>query len=367
MDSLQTSIASNQSTFATQCIVTQQGSEFSPEDIAGGLKVLYVPPGAEPPKALQLTSTPAEVFKHLDNLKRDQELIFGLNSVVRGTPQSGEQSGSALALLSSQALQQANVINANYTRFVESVGAGVLELVRNNLSVQRQVAVAGKGNSFLVNSTPYSGNSLDRVKRVQVEVGNPLSQNASGRLTIAKDLLQGQLVKTPEQYIQVLTSGKLEPLTRSVSDELLLIRGENEVMAVGDNPPVLYVDDHMLHVREHRSILANMEARKNAQIIEAVMTHIKEHEQVYYTTEPALLLLLGQRPPAAPPPPDLGGGGPPPGPGGPPPSPPGPPGAASKMPGNPAVGGAPPEARMPTNPQTNEKYNPTDGGGVVSR
>lgn len=369
IDSLHTSIASNQTTFATQCISAQQGSEFSPEDVAGGLKVCYYPPGSQPPAPLQLTSTAPEIFKHLESLKHDQELIFGLNSVIRGTPQSGEQSGSALALLSSQALQQANVISGNYVRFVEAVGAGVLDLIRANLSAERQVAVAGKGNTHLLASKPYTGASFNRVQRVHVEVGNPLSQNTSGRLTIAKDLVASGLIRSPEQYMQVLNSGRLEPLTKSLTDELLLIRGENEELSQGKVPPVIYVDDHMLHVREHKSILSNMEARSNAQLIQSVMEHIKEHETVYYTTEPALLMLMGQQPPQAPPPPDIMPPGMvPPTPGSPPGTPP-PPTGGGKLPGagpspeaevakpvgNPASAGQPPPVRMPTNPLTGQK------------
>ncbi len=376
MDSLHTSVASNQTTFAAQCISAVQGSEFSPEEVAGGLKVVYYPPGSQPPAPLQLTSTAPEVFNYIDKLEHAQELIFGLNSVVRGTPQSGEQSGSALALLSSQALQQANVISANYVRFIESVGAGVLDLIRANLSTERQIAVAGKGSSYLITSKPYSGASFNNVRRVHVEVGNPLSQNTSGRLTIAKDLVASGLIKSPEQYMQVLNSGRLEPLTKGLTDELLLIKGENEELSLGKNPPVLYVDDHMLHVREHKCILANMEARGNAQIIQAVMEHIKEHENIYYTTEPALLALLGQRPPMAPPPPDIQppGAPPPPTPGSPPGTPPPPGGhsvlgagpspapAVEKPPGNPNVGTQPPPPRLPTNPQTKEQYTPATGG-----
>ena len=369
-DSLQTSIASNQSTFATQCIVTQQGSEFSPESIAGGMKVLYVPPGSEPPKALQLTATPTEVFRHVESLQKNMELSMGLNSVVRGSPQSGEQSGAALALLSAQALQQSNVLNSSYIRFVEAVGAGVLELIRNNLSLDKQLSIVGKGSAFLLAANNYNGKSFKHVKQVSVEVGNPLSQSASGRLTIAKDLLQGQLVKTPEQYIQVLTTGRLEPLTKGITDELLLIRGENEALARGEIPPVIYIDDHTLHAREHRSVLANMEARKDAKVIEAVMQHLREHETVLYTTEPALLALMGQQPPQAPPPPDLANGNPipanlNPGQGGPPPG--GPEGQVPKLPGNPAVGQEPQPARMPTNPDTGAPYDTATGGGKVQR
>jgi hypothetical protein len=119
----------------------------------------------------------------------------------------------------------------------------------------------------------------------------------------------------------------------------------------------------MLHVREHRSVLANAEARKNANVITAVMNHLKEHETVFYTTEPALLALMGQQPPQAPPPPELAGPGA------------GLPGASdaagapdvAKPPGNPEVGMPAKEPSLPTNPATGQTYSPVDGGGVVNR
>jgi hypothetical protein len=106
--------------------------------------------------------------------------------------------------------------------------------------------------------------------------------------------------------------------------------------------------------------LSNMEARKNAQLIQAVMEHIKEHETVYYTTEPALLMLLGQKPPMAPPPPDIQppGAPPPPTPGSPPGTPPPPlteTAEVAKPVGNPAAENQP---RLPTNPQTKEQFQP---------
>lgn len=358
IDSLHTSIATNQTTLATQCIAIQQGSEIPIDQLAGGMKAIYYPPGAPPPAPLQLTATPAEVFKYLDSLKNDQQLLFGLNSVVRGETPSGELSGSALALLQSQALQQSSVLQGNYIRFVEEMGSGLLDTLKNRLDLPRKVALVGKSSAFLVTDTEYTGQSLERINRVQVEIGNPMASQPAGRAEIANDLFQKGVIKTTEEYLQVIQTGRLEPLTKGLSDELLLIRGENEELSSGQPVQALAIDDHLLHVREHRSVLANMEARRNPAVIQAVLAHIDEHESLYYTVSPSKLIMMGQQPPQVP----MG-----------PPPPPAPPGggqegapAPLEGPGNPeASSSAPQGARLPTNPATGQQWSPDTGGGIV--
>ncbi len=364
MDSLHTSAATNLSTLGTQSITAEQGSEVNLEDVAGGMRVIYYPQGGKPPEALSLARTPAELYSYLESLKADQELLFGLNSVVRGQPESGEQSGSALALLQSQALQQSSTVQANYIRFVEGIGNGLMDLVRRKLNVAVKVAIAGKANQFLVEDTDYSGASFERIRKVQVEIGNPLAQTAAGRSEIGKDLMAQGFIKTAEQYLQVLETGRLEPLTQGLSNELLLIRSENEQLQRGEYPPALALDDHSLHAREHRAVLGNPEARRDQALIKAVLSHIMEHENLLYSTSPTTLMLVGQQPPPMPMGPVAPDGspmaGPPPGPGG----PPGDAGAAMAPPGNPDVGAAQAPSQ-PTNPATGQEWNPVDGGGAV--
>lgn len=358
IDSLHTSIATNQTTLATQCIAIQQGSEIPIDQLAGGMKAIYYPPGASPPAPLQLTATPAEVFKYVEMLKNDQQLLFGLNSVVRGETPSGELSGSALALLQSQALQQSSTLQGNYVRFIEEMGSGLLDLLKQRLDYPRKVAIVGKASSYLVNDTEFTGQNLQRIHRVQVEIGNPLASQPSGRAEIANDLFQKGVIKTTEEYLQVLQTGRLEPLTKGLSDELLLIRGENESLARGEPVQALAIDDHLLHVREHRSVLANLEARRNPAVINAVLAHLDEHESLYYTVAPSKLIMMGQQPPQVPqgqppPPPSPGGEG-----GGAP--------AVMEGPGNPTAESSNPQgARLPTNPATGQQWTPETGGGVV--
>lgn len=372
-DSLESSIASNQSTLGTQVVVMEQGSDVPMDQIAGGMRAIYYPPGGKPPQGLNLTSTPPEMFKHLEILKKEMELLFGLNSVVRGEPQSGELSGSALALLQSQALQQSSTLQSAYLRYVQGLGDCVLYLIKTYASMPLKVAITGKGNSFLVSEAEVSTESMQRVKKVQVEIGNPLSQTHAGRIELAKELLKMGVVKTNEQFQQVLLTGRLEPLTQSLSNELLLIRSENEQLMKGEQPPALVLDDHLLHAREHRAVLANPEARRQPEVVQAVLAHIDEHEQLYYAAPPSTLAMVGQTPPMIAPPGMGPEGGPGPG-----PSPMGGPmggqvGGANSAgsqpkPGELSPGGAPKppkKAAPPKNPATGQPHDPVTGGGLV--
>jgi hypothetical protein len=375
MDSLQTVIASNQTTFGAQAIAAQMGSELEPDQLAGGMRVIYYPPGGKEPTPLQLTKSPPEVFEHLKSLKQDQEQLMGISGVVRGTPEYGDMSGTALALLQAQTVQQSSGLQNNYLRFLESIGGAILELLKKYAKVERRISISGKASRFLQTDSSFTGQSIGQVRKVMVEIGNPMSQTPAGRGEIAKDLIKMQLVKTAEQYEQVLSTGRLEPLTRSLQHELLLVLHENEMLQDGKQPVLSPDDDHQMHAREHRAVLANPEARENPSVIQAYTAHIEEHFQAYFNSDPRRLIMMGQQPPPVlmPPPgapgapPRPGGeGGPPQGaPNGPPPPPEG-----SGGPGGPPDGSAPPPnvtagtkglPRMPKNPATGAKFSPPPG------
>lgn len=370
MDSLETSIATNQSTHATQLIALQRGSNIDPDNLAKGMTVVYY--DDKKPESINLTHSPQEVFAHLQTKKKDIEQLMGLNSVVRGEPLTGDQSGAALALLQAQAVQQSSGLQANYLRFVESVGNAVLELIRTRCPVPRRIAISGKSNKFLQREEEFTGSSIGKIRRVMVEVGNPMAQTAAGRAGIAQELLQNQLIKTPEQYIQVLTTGRLEPLTQSMQNELLLILKENEEILDGIAPQGSLDDDDLLHMREHRGTMASPDARKDEAASIAYQKHQTWHEQNYAqkTMNPLRMFMLGQEMPPMGPmgPPPGGPGAPPPEAGGPPP-PAGPPGMGEQanlpaMPTDPSTGAPAPTPDGATLTRPGENSGPKGPGGM---
>lgn len=380
IDSLSSAILTNQDAFARQMVAVERGEPFSPEDI-GGAKVLYYT--NKPPAALQLTSSPAEAFRFTDSLKNDLQRVQGVNDAVQGQlPGDAKLSGSALALLSSQAIQQNSTLQANYLRMVRSIGNCILNEWRKRTPLPRQIRVVGKSSQFLLHEQSIQGADISDIKDVQVDIGNPVSQTHAGKLELAQMVMQiPNAVTSPEQIDQLLTTGKMEHLTQSVRDELILILDENEKIAEGESPPAVIHDDHLRHGREHRTTLASVSARSDPAIVEASTDHLHQHYKLFFgwpdpmlpppmpaldpmtgapdpefdPTSPIhdpmyrerMLILVGQTPP----PPMLPMGAP--GMGAPPPGEPAP-GISAEKPAEPA-GQQTDLPSMPTNPLSGEK------------
>jgi hypothetical protein len=367
LDTLDTIILSNQSTFGTQNIVADEGANVSFEALAEGLNLITKAPN-KLLEALELCKTPAEIFEYRKQLISDMETLSGINSTVRGNPEASLKSGSALALVQSQAIQFSSGLQQSYAQLVEDVFTDAITILAQYAKTKRVVAIVGKYNRHMLKS--FSGEDLTAIRRVVVDSGSALSRTLSGRIQIAQDLLQNNLIKTPEEYLSVINSGKLEPITEAQTRELNNIRGENELLADGDHEGVVTaidIDNHKLHITEHAAVLGSPEARTNPEVVQAVLGHIRQHVDLLKTVDPNLLMMLGQQSLAAPPPPpeQMAGGTPakPPSPG---------PGGMPQMPQDgaaavnlPTMENPPKQPQYPINPMTGQVWDPISGGGAI--
>lgn len=269
-------ISTNHATFGVQNVAAPRDSGITVKQLEGMNLVEYDASGG-PPTALNLTNTPNEIFKFLEILTATAETISGINSVVRGSPQANLESGTAIALVQQQALEYASHLQDSYVRLLEDVGTDAIRILRDFASTPRLVHIAGKHK--LAAMREFTGNDLQNVNRVVVDLGNPLSRTTAGRVELAYNLINFGIIKTPEEYLTVVETGSLDPLTEHNSSELGLIRHENEMLMENQGVPVLITDDHRLHILEHSTILANPEVRINGPQVQVVLDHIQQHIQ----------------------------------------------------------------------------------------
>ena len=301
LDVLYSTVLTNQSTFGVQNILIPDGCNLTVDSLQGGMNALKYS-GKNEPKALNLTSTPPEIFNFMLQLEKEMELVSGVNSVARGNPESSLKSGTALALVQSMAIQFNSGLQQSYASLLEDLGTGLIQILKAFAKTPRVAAIAGKANKSLMKE--FKGDDLNLVNRVTVDFGNPLTKTTAGRIQIAETLLENKLIKTAEQYLMVLETGKLEPLIEGVMAELTLIRDENENLASGDRKVMaIATDDHNQHIREHKIVLASTDARMDPAMVERVLAHLQEHINLLSTVDPNLLAALGQQgiAPAAPP------------------------------------------------------------------
>lgn len=350
LDKLCSIVMTNQATFGVGNVLVPNGANLSFQELADGLNAIGYTPGVGEPKALNLTNTPAEIFKMIDLIRSIMQTLSGVNSVARGEPEASLKSGSALALVQSMAIKFNSGLQRSYAELASDVGTGLIKILQTYARSKRISAIAGKSNRQYMKA--WTGKDISNITRVICDLGNPLMRTSAGRLNLADTLLDSGKIETADQYLGVLVSGKLEPLIEGKQAELMNIRAENEMLSEGQEVIAVVTDAHALHIQEHKVVLSSPDARKNPVLVEATLLHIQDHINQLKTGDPDVLMILGQKPLAPPqaplPPPNLPAEG----------------GEVVDM-GQPMTSAGVPEPRLPAMPKnalTGEQFEPSNGG-----
>lgn len=301
LNSLYSTVASNQNAFGVQNILNPRGSDIIINQLVGGLNIIDYNPeskGGGQPIPLQLTQTPGEVFKFIEMLEHTMETISGVNSVARGNPEASLKSGTALALVQSMALQFMSGLQQSYVELIENVGSAMIKMLQDFAHTPRLIAIAGK--KYGSDMKEFSSEDISNISRVIVDIGNPMARTTAGRVQMAQELVQYNDI-TPQQYLNVIKTGSLDEVTEDIVHENFLIRSENEALLNGENCQMSILDMHKQHIDGHRSLTFDTELRADNDFMNRVQNHIMEHIQALRTADPDLLMLLGQQPLQPPP------------------------------------------------------------------
>lgn len=294
LNSLYTTILTNNNTFGVQNIYVPRGADINVTQLVGGLNLVEGNEESGRPEPLQLTNTSPETFQFIELLERSMETISGINSVARGNPESSLKSGNALALVQSMALQFISGLQQSYVQLIEDVGTGLVYLLQDYAHSPRVAAIAGKNNRTYMKE--FKGSDLDLVNRVIVDMGNPLARTTAGRIQMAEQMMQMGVIKNAQQYFNVIDTGRLDVMTEGSQNELLLIKAENEKLIAGSQVQGLAIDQHQLHILEHKGVLADPDLRQDPVLVQNTLAHIQEHLNLMRTTDPDLLSLIGEQP-----------------------------------------------------------------------
>jgi hypothetical protein len=156
------------------------------------------------------------------------------------------------------------------------------------------IAIVGKNKAPLLKE--FTGDMIKDVQRVTVEVGNPLSRTIAGRVQMAEQLAQMKLIKNPQQFFMVMETGRIDTMIEGDISDLLNIKRENELLLEGKPVMADILDQHRMHIMEHRVVINDPELRGNADLYGAVKAHIQEHINMLRTVDPDLLMLINEQP-----------------------------------------------------------------------
>jgi hypothetical protein len=291
-------IASNQNAFGVQNIWIKSGGGIRPSQFMGGMNIIESEVAPEP---VNLTATPQEIFTFLTDLLRHMELISGIDQVTRGYTDDNVRSGAFAALLQAQSVSFSSSLSRQYYQLLEDVGTSMLRMLRDFANEKRVITIIGKHNRQYMKY--FTGDDLALIDRVTVESTNPAFNTFSGKMAFAEMLVSNNLVKTPQEILNVFQTGNVDSLLEADNAQLAIVREENEALLDGQEiPEPALEDNHVLHIREHIAVLGTLEMREDIQIRSAVQAHVLGHIQPLLTDPNAQMLqtILGYEVPFPP-------------------------------------------------------------------
>lgn len=279
LDAHYTTILSINENYAIPKVLLPIGSDIMPDSVSAGFTTISYNASVGKPEILVMPTAPEGLFKAMAQIVSDMETLSGVNSVSRGNPEASLKSGSALALVQSMAIQFNAPLQESYVQLLEDVGTATIQIMQDYADSPRIIQIAGKHNKGIIQQA-FNKTDIDSISRVQVQSGNALSKTVSGRLSIAQDLLQNKIITNAAEYLMVLETGQLEPLTQGPTIELLNLATENEMLLDGQTVPILFTDNHALHIQEHAGVASDPLVRTNPAQFKIIADHINEHIQM---------------------------------------------------------------------------------------
>lgn len=291
LNAVYSTIMTNNNAFGVQNLFVQRGADLTHQSLPGALNIVE---GNSKPEPLQLTATSPETYKLAQILEQIGETQSGINSVTRGNPEASLRSGNSLALVQSMSLQFQNTFQRNYVRFLEDIGSTLIEILKDFANTPKMIAIVGRNKRSFMKE--FTGDMISDVRRVVVDVGNPLAKTIAGRVEIANNLANMKLIKTPEEYFAVMETGRVDALYEADMQDIFLIKRENEDLLEGKDVLADILDRHSLHIQEHRSVISDPDLRSNPELTAKVRKHIQEHIDMLRTVNPDLLMLIKEQP-----------------------------------------------------------------------
>lgn len=299
--------ATNLTNFLVSNILVPDGCNLGVADLVGSMNLLKYNAQAGKPEALNLVMFPPEGPTFRAFVVQRMETLAGINAQVRGMPDENITSGSQSALQDARAIRFNSRFAKAWAQMCADLASGILHDLQDHPEDIRTGLVAGKGNRSYLKE--FYGSDVNMIDRVNVTLGSAYANTDAGRIEIAKDMVMNGMITDPKEYLEVIETGSLDPLTEGPHRELMLIKGENEKLSEGGVCKAVISDDHPTHILEHKNVIADPGLRlsndpKAAAIVNNTLTHIAEHEHLMMTciqTRPILagvLKILPQAPPS---------------------------------------------------------------------
>lgn len=314
-------MASSISAGGLQNIYVKNGEKVNAVQLTGGLNVVYY--DEVKPEAQANLAIPAAVPQFQDRLRGYMQELVAQNEVTAGNPSAG-MPAQGMALLRAEAVEFHSSLQKAYETLIERNRTGILKLLQIFGDTDRVATIAGKSNSWA--KKDFNKQDIAGFTRFVVEPINPATKTLAGKIALAQPLLQGGSI-TPQQYMQIFTTGRIDPVTALSGATQAKIEREKELLQRGIGlPPFLrdangaakldssglpmfdprsandpnfvrpmITDNFSAALPEYISVLSTPESRSDAKMVDAVTKVITYCMQLWEAQPPTLTAVSGGR------------------------------------------------------------------------
>lgn len=234
----------------------------------------------ETPSLLQFEYDIGPILQGLDHCKVDFQAIGGMNAVTMGDADKGIlDNGKAMTIAIEQAFNRINDVQRAYQRAAKETAEVILELLRDNVGTKRTTELTGvDGDEVMEN---WSGEDLSEVDGITFDVVDPAMNHLSGRMERLHTMYEMGTPYHASQYESVLTTGRLDAITKPLREEERNILEENKLLREGVVVPVLPGDNPLTHLPRHIGEFNNIDLRmllqRRTELGEAELSAAEQH------------------------------------------------------------------------------------------
>lgn len=214
-------------------------------------------------------ATSGELIAFARELIAQMRTIAGIADASMGQV-SRETSGLALALQDASTVNANKSFDSNYQKLLQSMGQSIIEMYQSALKEGDKRAISVVGENHRAQLVYFTGEQLEPVQRILVQIGSPFLRTPGGRAQYAEMVRQTPgLVSNPTEILSILETGRIEKLTKAEDAQLSLCRDIVQKIRKGENNIPIQVTDNLLLIAKEvqAEVLSNVNDRFNAQYI----------------------------------------------------------------------------------------------------
>lgn len=299
-----------------------QASNLTVSSLGSGMRIIQSPTEPKPIHAIQVDP---QAVAFLESCRGWMQRRMGLNDVALGDTSKGMPAQLA-ALLDAKVVQFWNQAVKSLSVMRARLRTGVLQLYQAFAKTPRVAALAGRGEELEM--LEWTREKLSGVSKVTVDEVSAVSKTLAGKMATADLLLEKGLIDTPDEYLTVKATGRIEKLTEFKDRNLLRLQQEKEMLQRGIGlPPIdvvateqammadtdalpvfdtqaqgeflrpTIVDTPWLDIAEYAAVLASPEARNRPDVVQAASDAIAFKVKMWRSMPPEIIAALGGMPP----------------------------------------------------------------------